>query len=101
MFIIEYVCEHGASFLCAHLIDSFSMVGDFLQEKYGIATKVKPTKKGRLKLHKADSRVPTANDLVFIKSSPDYCHHNQTIGSLGRFILTRLLPSQPDHRLTG
>jgi hypothetical protein len=77
------------------------VVGDFLQEKYGIATKVKPTKKGRLKLHKADSRVPTANDLVFIKSSPDYCHHNQTIGSLGRFILTRLLPPQPDHRLTG
>ena len=24
-----------------------------------------------------------ANDLVFIKNSPDYCHTNHTIGSLG------------------
>ena len=24
-----------------------------------------------------------ANDLVFIKNSPDYCHSNHTIGSLG------------------
>ena len=25
-----------------------------------------------------------ANDLVFIKNSPDYCHSNHTIGSLGK-----------------
>ena len=25
-----------------------------------------------------------ANDLVFIKNSPDYCHSNHTIGSLGQ-----------------
>ena len=27
-----------------------------------------------------------ANDLVFIKNSPDYCHSNHTIGSLGEHL---------------
>lgn len=86
---MKVTCKcHGVSGSCSLItcwqqLAPFRKIGDFLQEKYGIATKVKPTKKGRLKLHKPDQKVPTANDLVFIKSSPDYCHHNHTIGSLG------------------
>ena len=45
---------------------------------------MKPTRGGRLRLHRRSVRIPTANDLVFIKESPDYCHHNSTIGSLGQ-----------------
>ena len=57
--------------------------GDHLREKYSGATRVKPTRQGRLRLHRRKARIPTANDLVFIKESPDYCHHNSTTGSLG------------------
>lgn len=86
---MKVTCKcHGVSGSCSLItcwqqLAPFRKIGDFLQERYGAATKVKPTKKGRLKLHKPDQKVPTANDLVFIKSSPDYCHHNTTIGSLG------------------
>ena len=45
---------------------------------------MKPTRGGRLRLHRRSVRIPTANDLVFIKESPDYCHHNSTTGSLGQ-----------------
>ena len=57
--------------------------GDHLREKYSGATRVKPTRQGRLRLHRRKAKIPTANDLVFIKESPDYCHHNSTTGSLG------------------
>ena len=85
--------------------------GDYLQEKYNAATRVRSTRSGRLKVHRRNLRIPTvmmkmrmvmmtmmmmmtttmmmamlplqANDLVFIKNSPDYCHSNHTIGSLG------------------
>jgi hypothetical protein len=58
--------------------------GDHLQSKYDVATFVKPTKRGRLKVKKDSGNIPTANDLVFLKKSPDYCHANPTIGSLGK-----------------
>jgi hypothetical protein len=63
------------------------IVGDHLQDKYGVATFVKPTKRGRLKVKKDSGTIPTANDLVFLKKSPDYCHANPTIGSLGELII--------------
>lgn len=58
--------------------------GDHLQDRYDGATFVKPTKRGRLKVKKDSENIPTANDLVFLKKSPDYCHANPSIGSLGR-----------------
>ena len=44
---------------------------------------MKTTRRGRLKVKRKDAKIPTANDLVFLKRSPDYCHQNGTIGSLG------------------
>ena len=66
------------------------IAGDYLRSKYQDSTRVKPTRGGRLRLHRRSVRIPTANDLVFIKESPDYCHHNSTIGSLGQSELTFL-----------
>ena len=79
--------------------DRNNVAGDYLQEKYNAATRVRSTRSGRLKVHRRNLRIPTvtmamamrtvvmlilqANDLVFIKNSPDYCHSNHTIGSLG------------------
>ena len=60
------------------------IAGDYLRSKYQDSTRVKPTRGGRLRLHRRSVRIPTANDLVFIKESPDYCHHNSTTGSLGQ-----------------
>ena len=45
---------------------------------------MKTTRRGRLKVKRKDSKIPTANELVFLKRSPDYCHQNGTIGSLGK-----------------
>ena len=60
------------------------LLGDHLEEKYNAATRVKTTRRGRLKVKRKDSKIPTANELVFLKRSPDYCHQNGTIGSLGK-----------------
>ena len=61
-----------------------TLLGDHLEEKYNAATRVKTTRRGRLKVKRKDSKIPTANELVFLKRSPDYCHQNGTIGSLGK-----------------
>ena len=47
---------------------------------------MKTTRRGRLKVKRKDSKIPTANELVFLKRSPDYCHQNGTIGSLGKIL---------------
>ena len=59
------------------------------KDKYGDATRVKTTRSGRLRVRRKASNIPipTANDLVFLHRSPNYCHHNDTIGSLGEFTL--------------
>ena len=71
--------------------------GDFLQQRYKKATRVKHTRQGRLKV-KSSGRskvsssssgaaavvLPTAHDLVFLKKSPNYCHYNESIGTLGK-----------------
>ena len=44
---------------------------------------MKTTKKGRLKVKRRNTNIPTANDLVFLQKSPNYCHQNGTIGSMG------------------
>ena len=67
-------------------INQHFLLGDHLEEKYGAATRVKTTRRGRLKVKRKDAKIPTANELVFLKRSPDYCHQNGTIGSLGKQI---------------
>jgi len=86
---MKVTCKcHGVSGSCSLVtcwqqLAPFRKIGDYLRTKYNGATKVKPTKSGRLKIHRKNYKIPTANDLVFIKTSPDYCHNNRTIGSLG------------------
>lgn len=86
---MKVTCKcHGVSGSCSLItcwqqLSPFRKVGDFLRSKYNGATRVKPTKRGRLKIHKRNVKIPTAEDLVFIRNSPDYCHQNHTIGSLG------------------
>jgi len=86
---MKVTCKcHGLSGSCSLItcwqqLAPFRKVGDYLRSKYKDSTRVKPTRGGRLRLHRRSVRIPTANDLVFIKESPDYCHHNATTGSLG------------------
>ena len=69
------------------LLKETQIAGDYLRDKYADSTRVKPTRGGRLRLHRRNVKIPTANDLVFIKESPDYCHHNSTTGSLGKNLI--------------
>jgi len=86
---MKVTCKcHGLSGSCSLItcwqqLAPFRKVGDYLRDKYEGATRVKPTRGGRLRLHRRNVKIPTANDLVFIKESPNYCHHNSTTGSLG------------------
>jgi len=86
---MKVTCKcHGVSGSCSLItcwqqLAPFRKVGDHLEEKYNAATRVKTTRRGRLKVKRKDSKIPTANELVFLKRSPDYCHQNGTIGSLG------------------
>jgi len=86
---MKVTCKcHGVSGSCSLItcwqqLAPFRVVGDTLRDKYNAATRVKPTNKGRLRLHKRNIKVPTANDLIFIKNSPDYCKQDPNTGSLG------------------
>merc|ERR1712083_143204 len=88
---MKVTCKcHGVSGSCSLItcwqqLAPFRKVGDHLQDKYGDATRVKTTRSGRLRVRRKASNIPipTANDLVFLHRSPNYCHHNDTIGSLG------------------
>ena len=47
---------------------------------------VKVTRRGRLRVRNGRDTIPTANDLVYLSQSPDYCQANATIGTLGKQI---------------
>lgn len=87
---MKVTCKcHGVSGSCSLItcwqqLAPFRKVGDALQDKYGDATRVKTTRSGRLRVRRKANIIPTANDLVFLDRSPNYCHHNDTIGSLGK-----------------
>lgn len=57
-----------------------------MKDKYDGATEVRVNKRGRLQVKNAQYNLPTANDLVYLDESPDYCLRNKTIGSFGREI---------------
>lgn len=65
------------------LIDFFLITGDYLVDKYDGATEVRVNKRGRLSIRDPRYTLPTANDLVYLDDSPNYCLPNLTIGSLG------------------
>ena len=60
------------------------IAGDFMKDKYDGATEVRVNKRGRLQVKNAQYNLPTANDLVYLDESPDYCLRNKTIGSFGK-----------------
>lgn len=60
--------------------------GDFLLDKYDGATEVRVNRRGRLSMRDPRFSVPTANDLVYLDDSPNYCLPNDTLGSLGSSI---------------
>ncbi|XP_068442413.1 protein Wnt-5b isoform X2 [Clinocottus analis] len=79
---------HGVSGSCSlktcwlQLAD-FRRVGEFLKEKYDSAAAMRIGRKGKLELENKRFNTPTAEDLVYIDTSPDYCLRNETTGSLG------------------
>ena len=88
---MKVTCKcHGVSGSCSLItcwqqLAPFRKVGDHLEKRYDDATRVKTTRQGRLRVRRKVNNVPTANDLVFLHRSPNYCHANDTIGSLGKF----------------
>jgi len=77
---------HGVSGSCSLVtcwqqLPTFREVGDLLKEKYDEATEVRINRRGKLQVKSRSKRqsssyagkVPTADDLVFVETSPDYC----------------------------
>ena len=54
-----------------------------MKEKYEKSSAVKLNKKGKLQVRSKKSKLPTAEDLVYVESSPDYCTDNLKTGSIG------------------
>ncbi|XP_069759666.1 protein Wnt-5b-like [Narcine bancroftii] len=87
--LADVACKcHGVSGSCSlktcwlQLAD-FRKVGDLLKEKYDSAAAMKINRKGKLELVNSRFNPPTADDLVYLDQSPDYCVKNETTGSLG------------------
>ena len=87
---MRLVCTcHGVSGACnvqtcRYSLPEFYTVGDFLQQKYHGAIYV-TFDQGKNRLIPKDSVVPphTADDLVYLENSPDYCIKNLKEGTLG------------------
>ena len=67
------------------------VAGDYIKDKYDGATEVRINRRGRLQIRDPRFSKPTANDLVYIDESPNYCVRNMSVGSLGK---TSLLAQQ-------
>ncbi|XP_028966498.1 protein Wnt-5b [Galendromus occidentalis] len=90
---------HGVSGSCSVItcwkqLSPFRSVGEQIRSKYELATQVKLNRRGRLQnipissllpqvRSKRHVRTPTADDLIFLQQSPDYCTFNTTAGSFG------------------
>ena len=53
--------------------------GDFLKDKYEGATEVKVSRRGKLRLGNPHYTLPTAQDLVYLEESPNYCVKNESL----------------------
>lgn len=60
------------------------VAGDYIKDKYDGATEVRINRRGRLQIRDPRFNKPTANDLVYIDDSPNYCVRNLSVGSLGK-----------------
>jgi hypothetical protein len=60
------------------------VAGDYIKDKYDGATEVRVNRRGRLQIRDPRFNKPTANDLVYIDDSPNYCIRNMSVGSLGK-----------------
>lgn len=60
--------------------------GDYIRDKYDGATEVKVNRRGKLQISDTRFSIPTANDLIYMDDSPNYCIANETVGSLGIYI---------------
>lgn len=79
---------HGVSGSCSLVtcwqqLAPFREIGDIVKDKYDGATEVKINRRGRLQVKYSQFNIPTANDLVYLNDSPDYCKKNRTLGSSG------------------
>ncbi|OWR48186.1 Wnt-5b like protein, partial [Danaus plexippus plexippus] len=79
---------HGVSGSCSLItcwqqLPSFREIGDYLRDKYEGATEVRVSRRGKLRLGDPNYSMPTAQDLVYLEESPNYCIRNETMGSLG------------------
>lgn len=57
----------------------FYGIGDYLREKYDEATQVKLNKRGFLQVKDSRYKIPTANDLVYLDESPDWCRNTKQL----------------------
>ncbi|KAM9311450.1 protein Wnt-5b [Gastrophryne carolinensis] len=88
--LADVACKcHGVSGSCSlktcwlQLAD-FRKVGEYLKEKYDSAATMRLNgKRGKLEQVNQRFNPPTAEDLVYLDPSPDYCLRNETTGSLG------------------
>ncbi|KAL0811020.1 hypothetical protein ABMA28_010304 [Loxostege sticticalis] len=79
---------HGVSGSCSLVtcweqLPTFREVGDYLKEKYEGATEVTVSRRGKLRLTDPRFVLPTAQDLLYLEDSPNYCVRNESLGSLG------------------
>ena len=58
-------------------------IGDLLKDKYDGATEVKINKRGKLQIKNPKYNKPTADDLIYMDESPDYCIGSDQTGSFG------------------
>ncbi|XP_075923092.1 protein Wnt-5b-like [Petromyzon marinus] len=85
----EVACKcHGVSGSCSlrtcwlQLAD-FRAVGERLKDRYDGATAMRLGRRSRLELLNGRLNPPTADDLVHLDASPDFCTRNESTGSLG------------------
>ena len=68
--------------LCPRLPNHWK-VGDLLKDKYDGATEVKINKRSKLQIKNGKFSRPTAEDLLYMDESPDYCTTSDQTGSIG------------------
>ncbi|MEE6478046.1 hypothetical protein FKM82_011721 [Ascaphus truei] len=87
--LADVACKcHGVSGSCSlktcwlQLAD-FRKVGEHLKEKYDSAAAMRLNRRSKLEQVNQRFNSPTAEDLVYLDPSPDYCLRNETTGSQG------------------
>ncbi|XP_041971621.1 protein Wnt-5b-like [Aricia agestis] len=84
----QVTCKcHGVSGSCSLItcwqqVATIREIGDYLKDKYEVATEVRVSRRGKLRLP-SPRALPTAQDLVYLEPSPDYCAPDATLGSPG------------------